>query len=230
MDSNLNTLKYFDCCVNILDKMSQEKLNQSLYSDYDIILKKLELYKNRIKSNLYKKYNEYDKLLDTSLEETETNIKQLDVIKVLNEKYYSGDVIYYLNNINTLCYVSNSFYLQINITFTVNQILPKYWKTFILSTDIKNNIFNITLLISKLNYFYDNNIGYCCSSHKNIVRMYERITDNNERFKWLYYVWIAKNLIQYYNILPDDQKLSLYPLINKLKLYIPDEYVFIQLI
>jgi hypothetical protein len=224
------TSKYFDCCANILDRMSQEKVKQSVHFDCDIFLKKIELYKNKIKFNLYKKYNEYEKILDSSLEETETNIKQLDIIRVLNEKYYNGDVIYYLKHINKLCYVSNSFYLQINIRFTINQILPQYWKTFILSTDIKNNIFNITSLISKLNYFYDNNIGYCCSSCKNIVRMYKRIADNEKRFEWLYYIWIAKNIIQHYNILIDEYKISLYPLINKLKLYIPDEYIFAQLI
>ena len=221
---NSNDRKQCDFFANIIYKMSQEKVNHSFILEYDKILRKIELYKHIVKSNMMQKFNQYMKMLDESIEETEVNLKQLSVIAVLNEKYYSKDVVFYLNNIDSLHHVSNIFYLQINIPFTIEHILPKHYKTYILTTDIKNNIFNIKTIISKLNYFYDNNIGYS-STNKKICKMYHRISDDNMRYLWFINIFIAKNIIEQFDVLPDDIKSPLHILITKLKLYIPRDCV-----
>jgi hypothetical protein len=222
IDSNVR--KKCDFFAQIIKSMSDVKVGHTLIPDYNTILEKLELYRCIVKSRMMQKFNEHIKILDNSIEETEVNLKQLSVIEVLNEKYYNKDVVFYLTNIDSLYYVSNIFYLQINIPFTIEHVLPKHYKTYMLTTDVKNNIFNIKTIISKLNYFYDNNIGYS-STNKNICKMYHRISDDTMRHQWFSFILIAKNIVGQFDVLPDDVKSPLCILITKLKLYIPRDCV-----
>ena len=242
-------IKYYDLCISILENM-QNLPNYSIVSEYDIILNKINLFSKFVKLNLHKKYNNNIKLFDYQNEELDVNIDHLDSIKRFMqynlskfEKYkkqfkfirpidniqydlFNINITNCLYNINILCNIdTNIFYIDPIIPFKFAEIVPKHYKTYMMTDIIKNNIFNIKLLISKLHHFYDNNIGYCSVNDK-ICKMYKFIHDKVQRMTWLKYIWIAKYIIEQIELMVSDAKISLKPLTMKLKSYIPDEKMF----
>jgi hypothetical protein len=246
--SLLKKAKYYDLCISVLENMINP-VNHSLMSDYDIILNKIDLYSKLVKLRLHGKYRNNMKLLDYQNDELDVNIEQIDnLIKRFMqydlskfEKYkknfnflrqniqydiFNSNISNCLESINVLCDINlNIFYINPIIPFKFHEIIPKHYKTYIITDNIKSNMFNIKSLISKLHYFYDNNIGYCSVNGK-ICRMYKFIYNKNHRMNWLKYIWIAKSIIGQIDQIDLNLKISLNPLITKLKSYIPDEKMF----